>query len=217
MTRKLLLLGVLAAIPLLAGCQPPTASWQMNETSGNRMADSAGNHTGTLHDVGFTSAGHDGGAYRFNGDSSYVQVPDADDLDPGSGDFTYSAWINTKVLPPDKTSDIMRKGVSTTSGGDFKLELFPVNGAARARCVIRGSNGEATAGGGDKLQDGRWHHLACSREGSTLTLTIDGTKVKSTSKSVGSIKNASDVTIGAKSADQDHFAGLIDQVQIAVG
>jgi hypothetical protein len=44
-----------------------------------------------------------------------------------------------------------------------------------------------------------------------------GRRGQSTSKSVGSIKNASDVTIGAKSADQDHFAGLIDQVQIAVG
>ena len=68
-----------------------------------------------------------------------------------------------------------------------------------------------------QLQDGRWHHLACSRDGNTLTLTIDGVKVKSTSKSVGTINNTSDVTIGAKSADQDHYSGLIDQVQIAVG
>ena len=216
MSRKHLLFGLLIAVLFLTGCQRTTAWWKMDETSGTRMNDSAGTHVGTLHNVQFSS-GRAGGAYRFNGTTSYVDVPDASDLDPGPGDFAYSAWINTTKVPPANTSDIMRKGLSTTPGGDYKMELFPVNGAARARCVIRGSAGQATAGGGNNLQDGRWHQITCTRTGNTLSLAIDGTTVKSTTATIGTITNSAGVVIGAKSAEQDYYSGLIDDVRVTLG
>jgi hypothetical protein len=216
MRRKTLLLGLLVAIPLLTGCERTTAHWKMDETSGSVMADSAGQHEGTLHNVAFDT-GRTGGAYRFNGVTSYVQVPDAADLEPGAGGFSYKAWIKTTVLPPVTSPDIVRKGVSTTAGGDYKMELFPVNGSARVRCVMRGSEGTATAGGGNNLQDGRWHLIACSRKGDTLTLAIDGTTVKSMTTPIGTVNNAAPVMIGAKTPDQDHYNGLIDDLTIGVG
>lgn len=207
----------IAPLALLAACDIPVATWRMDETSGSKMVDSAGDHNGTLSNVIVGRPGVSGRAYEFNGTSSIVRVPDGPGLDPGGADFTYSAWMKTTTLPPNATSDIIRKGLSTTSGGDYKMELYPVNGSARARCFIRGSTGQATAGGGNDLDDGDWHHIVCRRSGHALTLSIDGTTVKTTTVSVGSISNSAEVVVGAKSTSQDFYDGLLDDVQIVLG
>ena len=213
---RIILAGALLAV--LTGCDATVALWRMDETSGTTMVDSSGRgHDGTLRDVVVGRPGQAGLSYQFNGTSSVAEVPHANDMNPGSADFTYSAWVKTTVLPPAGTSDIIRKGLSTTVGGDYKLELYPVNGSsARARCFIKGSSGSLTAGGGNYLHDGRWHQLVCSRTGDTLSLSIDGTTVKTSSGTVGSISNSSQLTIGAKPTGQDFYNGLIDDARVTI-
>lgn len=199
----------------LAGCTPAGARWHMDETSGTTMVDDAGGHDGTATDVRFGQPGHQGTAYLFNGTTSIVRVPHADDLNPGSGDFSYGAWVNFTELPPAQTWDILRKGLSTTGGGNYKLELFTGNGTARARCSWMDVSGATiTVVRGTGLNDGRWHRLTCSRSGDTFTVDVDGSTT-SNPKTLGAISNSADLTIGAKATDSDVFRGLIDDAQVS--
>ena len=199
----------------LAGCAPTGALWHMDEPSGTRtVVDDAGDHDGVATDVIFGEPGYRGTAYRFNGATSIVRVPHADDLNPGSGGFSYGAWVNFTELPPERTWDVVRKGVSGSSGGNYKLELYTANGAARARCAWKDGAGITTTKvGGSGLNDGGWHQLRCSRSGDTFSVTVDGV-TSSNSATLGSIANTAELTIGAKATDSDVFKGLIDEAQV---
>jgi len=217
MIRKLAVAVVPFAV-LLSACEPgPRALWLMNETSGSTMFDSAGDHDGTATNVVFGQPGHEGASYGFNGIDSIVRVPTADDLNPGGNDFSFGAWVNFSQLPPPPTWDVVRKGVSGTTGGYYKLELFTGSSGARARCYLRDGAGASTSVvRGTGLNDGRWHQLTCSRTGSTISLTVDS-GTSSNTASLGSVANGDDLTIGAKATGGDVFNGLIDDVRLSVG
>src|SRR4051794_17276750 len=109
MGRRLLVAGI--ASLLLASCD--IATWRMNERSGTTVSDSVGTHDGTSENVGL-----DGSAYRFNVNlsNSIVIVPHRDDLNPGTGTFAISARVRLVGLPVGTDWDVMRKGLSSTSG-----------------------------------------------------------------------------------------------------
>lgn len=50
-----------------------------------------------------------------------MDVPD-DSLDPGTAPLTITADVNLTVAPPQKDYDLIRKGLSNTPGGDYKME-----------------------------------------------------------------------------------------------
>jgi hypothetical protein len=207
-------LGVLVA----AACQPAGghASWLFNETSGSTATDSAGDHDGTASKVALGQPGHEGTSYGFNGVDSIVRVPSSPDLNPGTSDITFGAWVNFTTLPPEETWDIVRKGISG-DGGYYKLELFTGNGGARARCYFRDDDGTSkSVVRGNGLSDGKWHQLSCSRTADRVTITVDGSS-SSNSVSLDNIANSSEVTIGAKPTGGDAFKGRIDEVRIDVG
>ncbi len=217
--RKAIRRAALALIVvLLGGCGPVvTAQWRMNETSGTTMVDSAGDNDGRITDVALGQPGHTGTAYGFNGTSSIVRVPDASELDPGSGNFSYGAWVNFTKLPPPETWDIVRKGISGSAGGYYKLELFSGNGGARASCYFRDGRGTSiSVVKGSGLSDGSWHQLTCSRVGNSFRITVDGA-TSTNEKSLGGIANGDGLTVGAKPTGGDVFDGRIDDVQITKG
>jgi hypothetical protein len=206
-------LGLTIALTV-SGCD--VALWRMNELSGSTVNDSVRAHHGTSQNVSLGQPGHDGTAYGFNGVSSVVKIPHADDLNPGGSNFSYGAWVKFTALPPPETFDVMRKGTSSSSGGYYKLELFTSNNTARARCYAKGSSGNAGIAGGTNLNDGLWHQLTCTRTGSQWAITVDGTQFSETD-GFGNIANTAQVTIGAKPTNDDFYNGLIDDARITVG
>jgi hypothetical protein len=207
-------LGVLVA----AACQPGGghASWLFNEGSGSTATDSTGDHDGTSSKVALGQPGHEGTSYGFNGVDSIVRVPHSPDLNPGTSNISFGAWVNFTTLPPEQTWDIVRKGISG-DGGYYKLELFTGNGGARARCYFRDDDGTSkSVVKGSGLSDGKWHQLTCSKTDDRVTITVDGAS-SSNSVSLDNIANGSEVTIGGKATGGDAFRGRIDEARIDVG
>jgi hypothetical protein len=188
--------------------------WHMDETSGTTMFDSSGksNH-GTATSVIFGRPGKLGLAYEFR--SASIVKSNAS-LNPGAKDFSVSMWVNFKNPPPSDSMDIIRKGFSGTSGGDFKFEIHP---AGNMRCYVKDGSGNSVsvASSGD-LSDETWHHVECRRTGSTFRVVIDnGRTTYSKSASLGSISNNQTLNIGAKNASEDHFLGLMDEAMMTIG
>jgi hypothetical protein len=188
------------------------ALWHMNETSGTVMHDSAGSNDGTLHDVALGKSGLSGTAYGFNGTSSYVSVPSSETLNPGKTGFSVRVSVRFSKLPA-QDYDLLRKGLSTTAGGDYKMEIAH---SGQALCLFGGSAGKVTLIGGPKLNTGTWHTIVCAKSATGVRLVVDGTVRKTSSVTVGSIANSASVYLGAKPGT-DFYNGIMDEVRIAVG
>jgi hypothetical protein len=216
MIRRLAVVACLAI--LTSGCESTAvAIWNMDETSGRAMVDSAKDHDGIATNVTFNQPGWQGRAYSFNGVNSVVAVAHAADLNPGGANFAFSARVKFTHLPPPETWDVVRKGVSTSSGGYWKLELFTGNGGARARCFWKDGGGTTiSVVKGTGLNNGQWHHIVCRRTGDTFSITVDG-QTSSNDRSLGSIANTSYLSVGAKPGGGDAYRGLMDDVRVSAG
>src|SRR5918994_578460 len=191
------------------------ADWQMNETSGQMIDSSANNNDGTPKDVVRT-----GSAYGFNGSTSYVVVPDSDSLDPEESDITLSAGVKVTDKPMDDDSyDIVRKGLVTTPGGDYKMEIKRggASTVGKLHCLFKGDGGTVDIVARQDIVDGEWHTLECIKTRTSVEARVDAS-VSTKAGSAGSISNASEVLVGAKTANplDDVFDGSMDFVSIDI-
>src|SRR5215217_9683622 len=192
------------------------ADWQMDETSGQMIDSSGNNNNGTPTNVDQT-----GSRYVFNGTNSYVAVPDRDSLDPKGKDIKLKARVKVTDRPMDDDSyDIVRKGLVTTPGGDYKMEIKraadPTVG--KLHCLFKGDGGTVDIVAQRDIVDGNGHKLECIKTGTTVVARIDGEIGGTTAGSAGSISNASNVIVGAKTANplDDMFDGSMDFVSIDI-
>jgi hypothetical protein len=207
---------LLLAAPSYADVLLTGADWQMNETSG-QMIDSSGNNNGDPTDVR-----QRGSRYVFNGSTSYVLVPDSDSLDPEENDITLSAGVKVTDAPMDDDSyDIVRKGLSSTPGGDYKMEIKraadPTVG--KLHCLFKGDGGTVDKVARRDIVDGNWHTLECIKTSTSVVARVDGKSGGTKAGSAGSISNPTNVMVGAKTADplDDTFDGSMDFVSIDIG
>jgi hypothetical protein len=202
--------------------------WALNETSGNVAVDSSGfGNDGTSFDVG-----RDGEAYTFNGTSSRVVVPDTEatapgSLDPNGQNFSFGVTLSMPA-PPDvgETYDVLRKGLSSTRGGDYKLEVKNAKGKAVARCVVRdsarvGANVQSLAR--VNLAGTGVHTVVCTKTSTGVTIRVDGgsPRTKSVAK-LGVVSNTANLALGAKAEGTartgfDWYKGKIHDAWVAVG
>jgi hypothetical protein len=190
------------------------ADWQMDETSGTTMYDSVGQNNGTLNSVTLGLPGFSGYAYGFNGSTSYVSVPSANSMNPGSANFSFTILLQTTGTPPPPPDDwdLIRKGDYTTGGTEYKMELQQ---SGQASCGFEGSNGYAELQAGPALNDGHWHSITCVKTSSDIELIVDG-QTYATAVTLGSISNTSPVLIGTHPG-ADWYQGALDEADISIG
>ncbi len=206
------------------------AMWRMDEPSGAvTMADSAGTGGTNNGKIGGTvSTGEpglgSGNAYRFGGATSYVEVADNGSLDPVAQNMTVTATVKTVGgTMPDDSYDLVRKGLTTTAGGDWKMEIKRASDetVGKLNCVFKGvmADGRRVAVAriaNVNLNDGRQHTVECKKTPSSVQAVVDG-RTFTTSKVTGWIDNNAAVIIGAKSATDDVLQGTLDEVSVDIG
>jgi hypothetical protein len=215
------------AIPTERAATTTIADWWMNE---NRKAtilhDHSGNGAnGTIGKAIVKSVRYDGAKgfkWKFASPTNPPAKPNRlalvwdNDLNPGSGDYAVEMRYRTK----QPFGNIIQKGQGGAKGGYFKIE----NPNGQIKCVFRGTEvggfKRKVAQSPTPINDNRWHIIRCEREGTTLTLTVDGKVVKVSKGSSGNIWNTRPISIGGKyNCDQikttcDYFTGEIDWIKI---
>jgi hypothetical protein len=220
----LLLASMALALLLVSGVAwaelAKAADWQMNETPENfgQMLDSSGNNNNGTP----TAVTPTGSTYDFNGSTSRVAVPDADSLDPQANDITLTAYVAVANEPMDDDSyDVVRKGFVTTEGGDYKMEIKRIKAdptVGKLHCFFRGDLATVNKVANRDIVDGNWHKLECAKTGGKVEAKVDGRAYAKTG-SAGSIANAINVMVGAKTVDprpDDMFYGSMDYVSIDI-
>lgn len=217
--------GGLAATAALIFLAPQAASaatgsiWHMDEASGALMTDSGspgpkGGNIGQLKNVKVGQPGFQGKGYGFTGNSVITVKSDAS-LIPGAAPFQFTVHVNFTKNPSAAVGDydLLRKGLSSTKGGDFKAEIL---GTGKSMCYFKGSSGSKQVNGPGNLNDGKWHTIQCLKDDSKVTIVVDGKATSSPAK-IGSISNSAPLSIGAKAQGGDWYSGLMDEVTLSIG
>ena len=192
------------------------------ETSGRVTTvvarDSSGNghHAIIQGPVQLGRPGYQGSSFSFDKRDSWLMVPPSPDLNPDDHDFLVSAWISLRESPgPGETYDVVRKGISYTIPGEFKLEVLRHD---RVRCTAKDDNGRtATVTTGTvEVLDGRWHLVGCARTGRLWSVLVDDTVTSHVTR-LGAVGNEVPLSIGSKYGSEDRPTGRLDDVRLVLG
>jgi hypothetical protein len=213
-----LAVAALAAVSIVAMAGPAQAAlsvralWNMDSLP--TMVDSAGgDNNGSTKNLTLS-----GGGYLFNSKSDLATVPDKANLDPGSATIKLTARVKFSTRPSSGgTFDIVRKGLSTSNGGDYKIEIMRRDGAAVGACTFKDSKGVAVrVTGSVDLAGSAFQTITCTKTATSVKLIAGGQTVTA-NKSLGSISNSAPVYVGGKGDGTDAFPGVMDYVKIEIG
>jgi fibronectin type 3 domain-containing protein/azurin len=193
-----------------AGTNGTAASYAFDQGSGTVAVDNSGNaNNGTISDSAWTTQGKYGNAISFNGSSSFITVPDAGTLDlAGAGSM--EAWI--RMSAAGRWNAVLAKGNSNTNQAhNYAIELDTSN---RVLCVIGNGSSSNLVTSVASLTANTFYHVACTWDGSTISLYINGALNVSGTQTITPAGNISPLYIGQFGGNSDRFAGVIDEVRI---
>src|SRR6266404_759654 len=203
--------GLQLTFEIPSSCAPAPAgmiAWWKGEGD---ATDSQDDHNGTINDATF-APGEVGQAFTFDGTDDSVSIPDSNDWNFGTGDFTFDFW--EKSSDTDRISALAFDPNQGTSNLDFDFnDTFGLWVFWNSGGGTNGVNAIQVGSPGDYTND-QWHHIALTRSGSTFTLYIDGVNVGTANDSEAiNLSGANNNFIGSDSAG--HFwNGSVDEVEI---
>ena len=139
---------------------------------------------------------------------NYFTVPHATSLDL-TANITLSAWI--------KTTDAAAYDffISKDANSGFQgYDLLTNNGYARADFNAVGPTTIVNLTGTTLVNDGVWHLITATYDGSTGKLYVDGALQKSVAYAGGVVSNSNSLKIGAAYSGVRPYVGTIDEVAI---
>jgi autotransporter-associated beta strand protein len=201
--------------------------WHMGDGTTLSSTDSTNNaNNGTAMNGPTAAAGQiGGGASLSSNNSQYITIPEATNMEFGTGSFAYSLWMKTSAA----TSGVPLSGTSE-GGYGFRFWTFQISGnnyGVQAR--LNGSGGPITAPTTATIvNDGNWHHIAVvvDRSNSQEHVYIDGTDVQNNviAGGFGSVNDLyKSLTIGAQllmegpNTFMNYFNGSLDEVRLMSG
>jgi hypothetical protein len=149
---------------------------------------------------------------RFDGATVYVSVPSAAILHPTSA-FTLACWIKTTqstlgrvIAQPKDPGGAQLTGYSILIG-------YPTAG----HVTLYGDAGlNVTLTSPGTINDGAWHHIAATWNGTTARLYVDGTEVSNTAVSGPPTYDSSALVFGRYGTSGQFYAGMMDEVALWV-
>jgi len=145
-----------------------------------------------------------GNCLEFDGSSNFVSVPHNSSLNINST-VTVEAWVNFTDV--DKERPVVVK-----NGGAYYLYASPPGYAEKAGFFIEGVSSNWLVST-TSINDGLWHHIAGTYDGSNIKIFVDGVLENSTTGSGHATNSNQDLTIGYRNNDY-LFKGKLDEVRI---
>jgi chitodextrinase len=193
---------------------PPTqglvAAYAFNEGAGTTTADSSGNanHV-TLNGAAWTTQGRFGNALTFNGSTAFASTADAPTLDLGANG-TIEASVRLSAV--NRWSSVLAKGNANDSAAhNYAIEITDTN---RVRCILGNGSAFLEVDSIAAVASGQFYHLACTWNGTTVALYINGVLNTSTAQPFAPVGNSAPLSIGQFGGNSDRLNGIIDEVRI---
>ena len=150
----------------------------------------------------------------FDGSGDYFTIPSHADLNFGTGHYTIEFWINTHQsgawiyfnaqLDTGIRLAIGVNGSYSSSGGQISLNEQVSNGDSHMTSRVR-------------IDDGKWHHVAFCRDGTTRRCFVDGKLEYRDTTTNRNMDNSNVNYIGRKSDGTGEFKGYLSNFRIIKG
>ncbi len=191
--------------PTLPPLPTPIFYWAFNQTSGTVANDSAGTNNGTLTSGAYWTAGKLNNAVGFDGSNDNV-VSAGNGINPVTADFTAMAWVKTMdSFSAQDIIDQQRRIISEI--GRTWLWI----GVGKVRSSLGGTDTIGTT----NLSSNTWYHLAITKQGSTVTLFVNGQSDGSASRTIEPTTPTGKLIVGINNNTASYpFMGTIDEVKI---
>jgi sialidase-1 len=156
-------------------------------------------------------AGKFGQARDFDGVDDALQLPFAESLAVGAGDFTAMAWIKYGASTAPQA---IFWGYNINEFSQFWLRAEPADG--RIRGLITTGGNTAAVQTSIAYNDNAWHHVALQRKAGTLSIWVDGTQAASVASPTGSVSPGRPfkMYVGQRLDGAHHFDGSMDEVRL---
>lgn len=160
------------------------------------------------------------GAVSLDGVDDGIVIPDQNNIDFDTGqDFTIALWVNIPQADQPDLGNIDNDIVEKWSGsGPYPYVIRFINSGPDKGKITAGrfdGSNNPTVISAQGLNDGVYYHIAFVRRSGTLHLYVDGVEEDSApDTTVGSTSNSSDLFIGRRGNNINHFNGLIDELRI---
>ncbi len=194
----------------LVRADQPVGFWPLGDTDGKARDVSSHGNDAVVR--GSVRAGQPGPlaaetSRSMSLEGGYLEVPDSPSVDL-AGPYTLEAWVQ-----PRESGD---QGILEKYDGPARNGYLLRLGARNRPEAMNLSDTLSSTGPADKpvLQWG-WHHLVSVFDGSTLTVYLDGTRLKSVPMTRVPTAGASSLKIGARGDDAgNRFGGLVANVAV---
>jgi hypothetical protein len=186
------------------------AAYSFSEGSGANVDDASSNsHSGTIAGATWTAAGQYGNALSFDGTNDAVTVPDAAALDLGSRG-TIEAWVRLTAL--NRWHSVIAKGSANNDAvHNYALEITNTN---VVRCILGNGAAFQALDSSSPVVANQFYHLACTWDGTTVRLYVNGTLNQSAAQGLTPVGNTASLFIGKFGGNADWLRGIIDEVRI---
>ncbi|MGY4772309.1 exo-alpha-sialidase [Kribbella sp. CWNU-51] len=156
-------------------------------------------------------AGKFGQARDLDGVDDAIQLPFAESLAVGAGDFTAMAWIKYGASTANQA---IFWGYGINEFSQFWLRAEPAD--SRIRGLITTGGNTASVQTTKAYNDNAWHHVALQRKAGTLSVWVDGTQAASVTAPAGSVSPGRPfkMYVGQRLDGAHHFDGSLDEVRI---
>lgn len=146
-----------------------------------------------------------GASGLFDGTGDYLSIPDDNDFDLGTGDFTVDFWVRFSGALTNKK---LYEHGGGAGGMSIRTDATPdlmVNLAAGAYTFAWNPSANI------------WFHVALTRNGTNLRAFIDGVQAGITETSNDNVTNAAIVTLAADNGGAAAFPGWLEEFRLVKG
>jgi hypothetical protein len=188
--------------------------------------DLIGGRNGIFHGDATTGSGLVDLAFKLDGQDDFIEVPHDSALDVGVTDFTIDLWVNFNDTSGEQVlvekwiqgdpfaqgwtmtkleDDVLRLAMATGTGIEVNLDTEPLS-----------------------IRSGIWYHVAAVRQGTDVTLYLNGIPVAHDSGGYKTnLNSSSSLKFGHRGGPEDtpgsidergfYLSGRIDEVELLVG
>jgi len=193
------------------------AHWNLDEPSGDAVADAAGKCAGTNQGAEPGRPGLAGSSFHFNhAENDFVDLGTALQLE-GADRATIAALVRPEAFNPPDLQNLANSRNGILGSDDANL-IFALTGQGRVTFVWDADENdyqEIVTDPDDAVPLGAWSHVAVVREGPTMTLYVNGVAKKSGSFSSHPFVRFSRLCLGrVNGSTARDFCGQLDDVRV---